>query len=341
MIINSKFSSLCLVKKEQWKAPHDRDVCYIQKFATGEEIRIQFTSPVTGFRAGYMDRNGNDTAVDVDLLYTDAGRHLFECVFSVDVKGEYTFYVTGSSFFDPSTFAGSGYTEVCGNVYAARFSVKPPDELHDTVLISYTHRRNEYDTEFTQRAFNFRVEGGIYPGDKTQALDNEVFRDQRFTAHQIAAETYEVSVLTIGTNRGVPQWVGNKINSIFKLSDVFVDGVKTVRNESSVPELIQMGTYYPLYVFKLKVEQSDEETVCASGACGVFVTFHGNNGETADGKAVVGVLIPSGTKWEDVPKPEFLKSGDPPVGFTFIQDDSAVIASSYVVSDDITVYALF
>jgi hypothetical protein len=209
-------------------------------------------------------------------------------------------------------------------------------------LISYTHRRNEYDTEFSQRVFNFRIEGGIYPGDKTQALDNEVFRDQRFAPHQIVAETYEVSVLTVGTKKGVPQWVGRKINDIFKLSDVRVDGVRTVRNESSVPELVQLGVYYPLYVFKLNVEQPDEEGVCANGARGVFVTFHGGDGKTAEGKSVVGVLAPEGVAWGDLPKPEFVRTGVPQSGFTSVQGDGdTLILSEFVVSGDMTVYASY
>jgi hypothetical protein len=70
-----------------------------------------------------------------------------------------------------------------------------------------------------------------------------------------------VSVLTIGTKRGVPQWVGNRINNIFKLSDILVNDVETVRNEGSTPDIVQVGSDYPLYVFKLNVEQPDEEIV--------------------------------------------------------------------------------
>jgi hypothetical protein len=227
-------------------------------------------------------------------------------------------------------------------VYVARFAIKSIGELCDTVLVSYTHRRDEYDTKFLQRVFNFRIEGGIYPGDRTQGLDNEVFRDQRFMPHQITAETYEVSVLTVGTGKGVPQWVGRKINDIFKLSDVRVDGVRTVRNESSVPELIQLGVRYPLYVFKLNVEQPDEEAACPDGAGGVFVTFHGGDGETAGGKRVVGVLTPEGVAWGDLSKPEFVRAGVRQNGFTSVADDGdTLILPEFIVSGDMAVYAWY
>jgi hypothetical protein len=134
------------------------------------------------------------------------------------------------------------------------------DDLEGTVLISYTHRKNDFDTIFQDRRFNFRIEGGIYPGDKTQTVENEVFRDQRFNPNQIAAIPYEVQVLTIGSSTGVPQWVGKKINNIFSLSDVEVDGIKSVRNESSNPEIISTGIKWPLYVHKISIEQANGDT---------------------------------------------------------------------------------
>lgn len=255
MIVNSKFSSLYLGRKEKWKASFDQDVCYIQKFATGEEIRIQFIGFTEGFTAKYTNEAGIDTAVEVTTLYTDTGgydgRILYEIVFSIDTEGRYQLSITNGS--------DEVYTQFC---------ILPVEELENTVLISYAHRRNEYDTLFlnedeTRKVFNFRVEGGLYPGDKIQTVENEIFRDQRFEPYQTAAESYEISVLTIGTKKGVPQWVGNKINNIFKLSDILVDGVETTRNESSIPELISQSSYYPLYVFKLNVEQPEEDRIYA------------------------------------------------------------------------------
>lgn len=262
MIIVSKFSSLYLGRKSGWKASFDQDVCYKQKFAIGEEIRIQFVGFTDGFAAKYTNEKGIETDVEVATLYIDEsnydGRILYELVFSIDAEGTYQLLLT------------NGVDEV-----STIFCILPIEKLDNTIAISYTHRRNEYDTIFinddnTKKVFNFRVEGGFYPGDKIQAVDNETFRDQRFELYQTAAESYEISALTIGTKKGVPQWVGNKINSIFNLSDILVDGIETTRSESSVPELIQQSSYYPLYVFKLKVEQPDEDRIYASDRYRIF-----------------------------------------------------------------------
>jgi hypothetical protein len=53
--------------------------------------------------------------------------------------------------------------------------------------------------------------------------------------------------------------VGNKVNHIFLLSDVEVDGIRSVRNESSTPEPVSTGYRNPLYVHKINIEQPDED----------------------------------------------------------------------------------
>lgn len=252
MIVNSKFSSLYLGRKEEWKAPFDQDVCYIQKYAVGEEMRIQFTGYTPGFTAKYTDKNGFSTPVNVELLHTyegDENKYLYEIILSVRIEGVYELTLTNGS--------ESAYS--C-------FAIASIDKLNNTVLITYTHYRDEYDTIFVgdageKKYFNLRIEGGIYPGDKKQEVSNEMFRDQYYAPHQLSAQSYEVSVLTVGTKKGVPQWVGNRVNNIFKLSEILIDGIETTRNDSSTPELIQVASYYPLYVFKMNIEQTDEERV--------------------------------------------------------------------------------
>lgn len=262
MIVVSKFSSLYLGRKVSWKAPFDQDVCYYQKFAIGEEIRIQFVGFTDGFTAKYTNDKGITKDVEVETLYVDKsdydGRIIYELAFSIDTEGAYQLQIT------------NGTDEV-----TAIFYILPTEELEDTILISYTHRRNEYGTIFKQddklpKVFNFRIEGGFYPGDKVQVVENSTFRDQRFNLHQTAADSYEISTLTLGTKKGVPQWVGSKVNSIFNLSDVMIDGIETTRNEASIPEILPVSDYYPLYVFKLKVEQPNEDRVYAGDRYRIF-----------------------------------------------------------------------
>ncbi|MDH6304600.1 hypothetical protein M2459_001335 [Parabacteroides sp. PF5-5] len=267
MIVNSKFSSLYLGRKEYWKTPFEQDVCYIQKFAINEEIRIQFKGLSSNFSAKYINYDGIETIVNVELIYIMPGNdseRIYEVVFSINKEGLYIFTLT------------NGYEEASTELFILK-----KEELENTVLISYTHRHNEYNTFFygnngDRKIFNFRVDGGFYPGDKKQAVDNEMFRDQRYYPHQLSSNAYEISILTIGTKQGVPVWVGNKINHIFNLSDIAIDGVETVRSEASIPTIEHIADYYPLYVFKFDVEQPDEDRIYSSKSYRVFDTTYDN-----------------------------------------------------------------
>ncbi|MDR1562255.1 MAG: hypothetical protein LBS54_04100 [Dysgonamonadaceae bacterium] len=250
MLIISKYSSLYFGKEETWQSPFDMKHFFCPRFAVGDELRIQFSSRL-GFslQAKVIDEDGVDTDVSVELLKTINEFNMCEAVFTASAEGRYTFYLYNNT----------------GNSFSSKFQVLPLEKLKDnTVLLTYTHRRDEYDTIFknpngTNKMFNFRVDGGLYPGDRVLNLDNETFRDQRFDLHEISAEAYETSVLTVGLSTGVPVWVGNRVNHIFNLSDIMIDSVPCVRSEKSTPELNRISNCYPLYVFKLEVEMGDKE----------------------------------------------------------------------------------
>jgi hypothetical protein len=199
--------------------------------------------------AKITDEEGTNKDVPVEILKTINEFNISEVVFNISAEGIYTFYLYNNT----------------GNIFSSRFQVLPLEKLkNSTVLLTYTHRRDEYDTIFknpdgTNKMFNFRIDGGLYPGDRVLKLDNETFRDQRYYLHEISAEAYETSVLTVGLSTGVPVWVGNRVNHIFNLSDIMIDSVPCVRSEKSTPELNRISNCYPLYVFKLDVEMSDKE----------------------------------------------------------------------------------
>ena len=258
MIVNSKYSSLHFGDMDSWMTDFDASVCYVQKYAVGEYMRIQFTGNAVSYSAKYISETGNETNLIVETLYTDTetGNSIFEVYFSINTTGFYTLEISDGS-----------------KVISSCFKIVEDDELKNTIILSYSHRRNEYGTIFvnsddTRRYFNFRVEGGMFPSGISQALDNNFFRDQRFTLHHTSAEAYEVSILTVGNTKGVPQWVGNRINHIFNASNVLFDGKETKRSEGSTVETIELGKYYPLLVFKLNIEQSDEELLTGESGVG-------------------------------------------------------------------------
>ncbi|WP_035332114.1 hypothetical protein, partial [Dysgonomonas capnocytophagoides] len=52
-------------------------------------------------------------------------------------------------------------------------------------------------------------------------------------------------------------WAAEKLNLIFSLSDIWVDEESYVRSEGSTPQVTKIQYMYPLYVYKIEVEQSD------------------------------------------------------------------------------------
>ncbi|MDR0680861.1 MAG: hypothetical protein LBG15_03260 [Dysgonamonadaceae bacterium] len=242
----SKFSSLSF--ENDWRAYFDKKQHYVQKIAQNEPIRIQFSATTQTYLAGVKDCNGQIKGVDVDELYASSqnNKSIYECLFAFNTTGFYEFFIKKDE----------------ENTIRSFFEVKERDKLEGIVSLRYTNRKNDFDTIFVsgngeQKYFNFYIEGGIYPGEKSQRIENSIFRDQSFSLHQMSAIPYEVSVLTIGDAKGVPQWVGNKINHIFSLSDVKVNDEQMVRSESSVPEMSSISDKYPLYIFKISIEQSD------------------------------------------------------------------------------------
>lgn len=241
-IVISQFSSLRFTKDKV--LPFYDKAQYVQRFAIGEDMRIQFTADSDDpFTAKYTNQAGIDTNVPVKNIYQDGELKILEVFFNIPQSGIYTFSIL------------NGYI----TVVSAPVCIQAIEDLEDTFLLEYTHRKNDYNTIFEDKTFRVRFEGGIRPEDISQALDNNMFRDQRGNPLQTAAIGHQVKILTIGNTNGLPQWVADKVNNIFNCSNVTLDGISIVRNESSVPELVKLNDYYPMFVHRLNVEQTDEE----------------------------------------------------------------------------------
>lgn len=244
----SKYSSLNF---EDWKLDFEKDECYAQKFARGDDLIVQYEvissrniSPIL------TDEYGNRTVIDPEFLSNRA--------VDGDIWLIYRFKL-------PLLDIGA-YRLDFSNGYAVAktcfFSVLDDEDLEDTVLFTYTHRRNEFDVFFTEDytdflSFDFRCEGGFLPSEYLYGIENESFRDQRFVNTQLDARPYRKKVLTLGNETGVPAWVGEKVNLLFSTTKVLINGEEHVRSEASTPTITTMMYLYPLYIYKMEVEEKD------------------------------------------------------------------------------------
>lgn len=101
---------------------------------------------------------------------------------------------------------------------------------------------------------NYVVEGGVDTGATKQVVYNETFRDQRYTAHTLTAHTGKTAVLTIGGNKGVPEYVAEYINNILCCDTIYLNGKRIVRSGDNVPEVKQIVKGYPFVTVSVEIE---------------------------------------------------------------------------------------
>ena len=235
-----------------WKLGIQREADYIQKFLRTDQIRVQVCAYYPFDVAAVLRNLTDGTASAVTAHMRSAvGMMRYHEVEMTGLAANKTyaleFILTG----------GSVTLETTSEPFAVF------EELKDTVLLTYTNRRDEADTVFSPgRLWEFRVEGVLLPGEAQFLADTEDFRDQRYTQRQLSADTYRKDVLSVGATRavscgdtGVPNWVGEKLNNIFALSSVLIDGRKYVRSEGSAPAITEILPAYPLFVYKMEVEK--------------------------------------------------------------------------------------
>ena len=240
----SKFSSLNFDHK--WRLGFQTPVVYEQKFRVGDTVRVQYSVPkqapfriipqlvdrdteeVTELTPSLISLENNDTYDVADVSFIAPGAGLF------------TFRIVQGT--TPEHIAA--YSDFCVE-----------EDSSDTVLFGYENRRDEFDVFFRGRPFCFRVEGVFLPSERTFDVENETFRDQRYTLTQLSALPYSKQTLTVGGGYGVPYWVAEKINLILSMTDISINGIPYVRSEGAAPELTQLHNDYPLFVYKIELER--------------------------------------------------------------------------------------
>lgn len=128
-----------------------------------------------------------------------------------------------------------------------------------TVKLQYTNSGNDFDMFFLTSIyaldfikFQMRVEGGFRSdGFQPSSLDT-IYADQLQAMELLSSYPYNVRRLTIAGNKGVPEYIADKVNRIFCCTDVVVDDGLYIRQmckmngaafEGSIPERYPMGIW--------------------------------------------------------------------------------------------------
>lgn len=127
-----------------------------------------------------------------------------------------------------------------------------------TTLIEYSNSTNKDDIIFeqTKQKFSFRVEGAVIkPQPK---VDRVVFVDQGEDSVQLSATPFRSWEFAAGfTNGGVPFWVVEKLNHIFTLDGIYIEGKGYTTIEGSQFKYEQEDPIYPLFQANIEIGDKD------------------------------------------------------------------------------------
>lgn len=231
--------------RKDWKQPFQQEVPYIQRFLRTDVLQIQYTLSQADIIKPYLKNNNTGEIQEIETKIIDAVHNTYNItigpVFILE-DTRFTLYFAASKE-DPCVL-DSDFFMCLGN-------------LEGTILFRYTNRQNNFDTVFEeQNLFTFRVDGCFLPQETTFENESENFRDQRYVSRLLSCHIYEIKTLSVGGGGGVPNWVARKLNMIFSLGEVLVDNTSMVRSEGASPELTLLHNDYPLYLYKINLEES-------------------------------------------------------------------------------------
>lgn len=243
MLQVSKFSSIDF--NSEWKLPFQIQETYLQRFSPLDKPRVQYVDDLVSTIKVYQRIDSNITEITPDVLTQNDTIKINEFVLDLTgLSGEVEIYFN------------DGENKLLSSIFIVS------EDIENTVLLEYTHRRNDFDTVFNlENKFYFRVEGVFLPNEYSFDNETEYFRDQRYKAKTLSSFPIEKKKLSIGGGFGVPNWVARLVNNIFSLSNVHVNGNRTIRSDGSTLELSLIHNDYPLYVYKIDLETTEDEKV--------------------------------------------------------------------------------
>ncbi len=143
-----------------------------------------------------------------------------------------------------------------------RFRVTDDEqELSRTTLLQYSSSSNRerkdvcFWIDMQQYFFSFRVPGGFKDNGWQFGVDNEQFTDMDRDVSDVFAHEQLVKVFTLGNSIGVPPWYAHLLNMALCCSYVYLDGVRYVRSEGSVPEMNETVETLKSYIYKQSLVQ--------------------------------------------------------------------------------------
>jgi len=190
--------------------------CYFAKWQTNDRAQVQFLSDFT-CELKFYNFYTNIFYIGIPILEVNTSivGQTFKC---------YEAEIDFSDFDEGEYYAEITYNDGTTDII---WQTSPLEvrELHaETLLYEYKNSRNDKDIIFeTGIKFNFRVEGSIT--NYLPKSNNELYVDQEYDVTQENSIPFRNFTNLIGSARGLPNWVIDKLNLVFSVDEKQIDGV--------------------------------------------------------------------------------------------------------------------
>lgn len=134
------------------------------------------------------------------------------------------------------------------------YEMKPSYTKHLS-LIEYTNSENDFGTVFG--TFRLFVEAGFNPNDFKAKGDREDYQDQNMINRVIYSQPYCIETFSIGGSQGIPNWLYEKLNSVFMCDSIKINGVSYEVAKGSDMEKMD-NTYDGLGRYQIELQKNTE-----------------------------------------------------------------------------------
>ena len=215
---------------------------YIQKFCATDEIRFSVLLQKTQIESTefqLLNLNG-------DIIFADSGYTIGEYGSLYDVwgcsQGDDLISLINSEtlYFIKLSILTVGGVETGIPIEFLSDPFTLLEDSTNTLNITYTHHANRFDMAFypalpatTQESFQFRIEGGVLSEGFIPSSKDTAYIDQEYKVTILNSIPFDTYKFTFGPSNGLPNWVAKKLNMIFALSDISINGRKYTKAEGA------------------------------------------------------------------------------------------------------------
>lgn len=220
---------------------------YLQKWQTSDPVRLQFITASMGLlnikvynsKAQFVEQVDAvlQSNISVQLPYT---LQYIEIDLSDYEEDDYVFVLCA----DTTRLAISEWQNI-------------KEDHPETYLFEYYNSFNKLDAYFDTWRPSFRIEGLLLPAEPDSTFSE--FEDEPNDLVFLNGVPFEKQKLVIGPGTGLPEWAAIKMNYIFLLDRITLDGERVTRNTESKFEKTEIAIGYPFNKYSLEIRKAHNE----------------------------------------------------------------------------------